>query len=287
VVDAAFRVHPAPRSGEGGPPRRGGGRGTPLHHAGAWSPSPAPFHFAGEENHSVLAARHAPRRAKRGEGGDASSKARCEPGEGHFVSGPQNRGNAPSPDRLRCARRSTLSPHAGRGEDRNRVLAVRLGARVLLTTTPRKNLLELASGKQRGRRSVKRRTVHDVRATPAGVAARRCCQRGARHADKSTPFASFVRARGALAFRRSAAALASAVATTSGSAPDPGFPRQAKAKVFCPPLPFGFRHFAAVKRAPRGPVLVPVDRCPRAARGRGYESPRAGTASCSINGRHR
>jgi hypothetical protein len=46
-----------------------------------------------------------------------------------------------------------------------------------------------------------------------------------------------------------------------------GFPATSQGKVFCPP-----RRSAAVKRAPRGPILLPVDRGPRAARGRGYES---------------
>jgi hypothetical protein len=51
--------------------------------------------------------------------------------------------------------------------------------------------------------------------------------------------------------------------------PRTGFPAADKGKVFCPPSPF-----AAVKRAPRGPVLVPVDRGPRAAGGGSHKSAR-------------
>jgi len=68
--------------------------------------------------------------------------------------------------------------------------------------------------------------------------------KGRRSAERRMP--STVRAartrkriqRDALAFRRFTAALATPVATSIGSAPEPGFPRQAKAKVFCPPSPF-------------------------------------------------
>jgi hypothetical protein len=76
--------------------------------------------------------------------------------------------------------------------------------------------------------------------------------------------------RGALAFRRSAAALARANASTLGSAPVPCFLRPGLAGV----TRFGL---SPVNRAPRRPVVVPVGRGPRAARERSA-SPRAGTA---------
>jgi len=67
-----------------------------------------------------------------------------------------------------------------------------------------------------------------------------------------------------LAARRLSALTLAALATAfypDGSAPEPGFPRL-DWRLFCP-----LRQTAAVKHAPCGPVLVPVDRGPEAARG--------------------
>jgi hypothetical protein len=50
--------------------------------------------------------------------------------------------------------------------------------------------------------------------------------------------------RSALAFRRFTAALATPVATSIGSAPEPGFPRPAKAQCFARLRRFGFRHWS-------------------------------------------
>ena len=64
-----------------------------------------------------------------------------------------------------------------------------------------------------------------------------------------------------------------------GSAPEPGFPRRWLTGVL-PASP----KIAAVKHAPCGPVFVPADRGPRAARvriGKKQKNPRAGTASRS------
>jgi hypothetical protein len=101
-----------------------------------------------------------------------------------------------------------------------------------------KNLLELASGKQRGRRSAERRMPSTVRAAYSDVATR-------------TGRARKRILRDALAFRRFTAALATPVATSIGSAPEPGFPRQAKAKCFARLHHFGFRHLLAFANLPR------------------------------------
>src|ERR1700719_1348024 len=72
--------------------------------------------------------------------------------------------------------------------------------------------------------------------------------------------------RGALAFRRSAAALARANASAVGSAPVPAFP---ETRSRGPDL-VGVTRFdlSQVYRAPRRPVVVPAERWPRAARER-------------------
>ena len=62
-----------------------------------------------------------------------------------------------------------------------------------------------------------------------------------------------------------------------GSAPEPGFPKTDIARVL-PAQPFE----SSVKHAPCGPVLVPVDRGPRAARAR-MANPLAGTAPRSAS----
>ena len=83
--------------------------------------------------------------------------------------------------------------------------------------------------------------------------------------------------RDALAFRRFTAALARPVATSIGSAPDPRFLRPGLAGVTrC--------RLSRVYRAPRGPVVVPVGRGPRAARERIAFYPRAGTAPAPLFG---
>jgi len=53
-----------------------------------------------------------------------------------------------------------------------------------------------------------------------------------------------------------------------GSAPEPGFPRRPLTGV-SPASPTQKKKHAAVKHAPCGPVFVPVDRGPKAARERG------------------
>jgi hypothetical protein len=78
---------------------------------------------------------------------------------------------------------------------------------------------------------------------------------------------------GAPAFRRSRLRHSPPV-PPDGSAPEPGFPRRRLTGV----LPAS-RKDAAVKHAPCGPVFMPVDRGPEAARERiGRKNPRAGTA---------
>ena len=86
---------------------------------------------------------------------------------------------------------------------------------------------------------------------------------------------------GALHMRRArlSALTLAALATgchPDGSAPEPGFPLRRLAGV----LPASPKD-AAVKHAPCGPVLVPVDRGPEAARVRIGKNPPAGTASRS------
>ena len=83
---------------------------------------------------------------------------------------------------------------------------------------------------------------------------------------------------GPLASRRSTAALAKADASTFGSAPDPRFLRPGSTGVT------RFR-LSLVYRAPRGPVVVPAGRGPRAARER-FARPRAGTALAPHVGSH-
>jgi hypothetical protein len=102
-----------------------------------------------------------------------------------------------------------------------------------------------------GRRSAERRIQPCPRHT-----SRRCHlnMRGARQRALRSP----------LAFRRSTAALAEPDASSIGSAPDPRFLRPGRAGRY-PAKP------VTVYRAPRGPVVVPVGRGPRAARVRGYE----------------
>ena len=75
---------------------------------------------------------------------------------------------------------------------------------------------------------------------------------------------------GALAFRRSAAALARANASAVGSALVPAFPETRPRG--CYPL-----RLSRVYRAPRRPVVMPAERWPRAARER-MANPPAGTA---------
>jgi hypothetical protein len=80
------------------------------------------------------------------------------------------------------------------------------------------------------------------------------------------------------AARRLSALTLAALATgyyPDGSAPEPGFPRRPLTGV----SPASPAKGTAVKHAPCGPVLVPVDRGPKAARERiGKKNPRAGTA---------
>jgi hypothetical protein len=105
-------------------------------------------------------------------------------------------------------RPSRLALLAPQGDGRHRSLSRRVRARALPTTTENSHPL----AKNRGKRSAERPSNHCPRI-----------------ADKSTQSAQTnLRAearqnRGALAFRRSTAALASAVATASGSAPEPRF----------------------------------------------------------------
>jgi hypothetical protein len=81
-----------------------------------------------------------------------------------------------------------------------------------------------------------------------------------------------------LAFRRSTAALAAPDASSVGSTPDPRFLRPGRTGRY-PAKP------VTVYRAPRGPVVVPVGRGPRAARER-FARPRAGTALAPPSGSH-
>jgi hypothetical protein len=97
-------------------------------------------------------------------------------------------------------RPSRLALLAPQGDGRHRSLSRRVRARALPTTTENSHPL----AKNRGKRSAERPSNHCPRI-----------------ADKSTQSAQTNR--GALAFRRSTAALASAVATASGSAPEPRF----------------------------------------------------------------
>jgi hypothetical protein len=118
-------------------------------------------------------------------------------------------------------------------------------ARVLPTTTHRKRF---APG---NRREAKRRKAH----VPTISAQQR----------QTSPFAdASARLRatlgGAPAFRRFTAALTTGY-YPDGSAPEPGFRKTRRAGV----LPIR-RMTSCVKHAPCGPVLLPVDRCPRAAR---------------------
>ena len=83
-----------------------------------------------------------------------------------------------------------------------------LRARVLRTTTPKKDLPPAT----KGRRSAERRNPTIGRAAPTSVAADRCPGAAARHNG------------GAPAFRRFTAALARPNASSLGSAPEPGFP---------------------------------------------------------------
>jgi hypothetical protein len=82
------------------------------------------------------------------------------------------------------------------------------------------------------------------------------------------------------AARRLSALTLAALATgyyPDGSAPEPGFPRRRLTRV----LPASLKD-AAVKHAPCGPVLMPVDRGPRAARVRIGNSARGHRTSPSL-----
>ena len=194
-------------------------------------------------------------------------------GERVGVRGPmgiaQNRGCAPSPARLRSLRElRAIAPStmlrmvplpctACRGGTNNFVLAMRQHPSFARTTLK----------KRPPRKGAERRQAHPTmhRATHPDVASR--IARARKRADRS-----------ALAFRRSAAALARPVATSVGSAPDPRFLRPGLAGVTRVRL-------SRVYRAPRGPVVVPVGRGPRAARER-FARPRAGTALAPLSGSH-
>jgi hypothetical protein len=131
-------------------------------------------------------------------------------------------------------------------------------ARVLPTTTHRKRF---APG---NRREAKRRKAH----VPTISAQQR----------QTSPFAdASARLRatlgGAPAFRRFTAALTTGY-YPDGSAPEPGFRKTRRAGV----LPIR-RMTSCVKHAPCGPVLLPVDRCPRPPGSGSHSHPRAGTAS--------
>jgi hypothetical protein len=100
---------------------------------------------------------------------------------------------------------------------------------------------------------------------------------GAPKGALSNQYPRLARLRAALAARRLSALTLAALATgyyPDGSAPEPGFPRRRLTGV----LPASLKN-AAVKHAPCGPVLLPVDRGPRAARvrignsARGHRTP--------------
>jgi len=103
--------------------------------------------------------------------------------------------------------------------------------------------------------------------------------------DKSAKLACARRARCFQRAHLSALTLA-ALATgyyPDGSAPEPGFPRRRLTRV----LPASPKD-AAVKHAPCGPVFVPVDRYPKAARERKWRaSARGHRISLSSIRRHR
>jgi hypothetical protein len=103
------------------------------------------------------------------------------------------------------------------------------------------------------RREAKRRKAHanHVRAAPTNVAVRR------RHLRGCAPFSEARPPSGA-----STAALTTGY-YPNGSAPEPGFLKARRAGV----LPVR-RTTPRVKHAPCGPVFLPADRCPRAARER-------------------
>jgi len=106
-------------------------------------------------------------------------------------------------------RPSRLALVAPQGDGRHQSFSRRVRARALPTTT--KNSHPLA--KNRGKRSAERR-IQPLSAHRRQVYAV-CANQSAR--------GSAPKSRGALAFRRFTAALASAVATASGSAPEPRF----------------------------------------------------------------
>ena len=93
---------------------------------------------------------------------------------------------------------------------------------------------------------------------------------GAPKGALSNQYPRLARLRAALAARRLSALTLAALATgyyPDGSAPEPGFPRRPLTGV-SPVSPTQKKKHAAVKHAPCGPVLVPVDRGPEAARER-------------------
>jgi hypothetical protein len=120
-----------------------------------------------------------------------------------------------------------------------------------------------------GKRSAERRIVQPMSAQSA--------RRRAAPSSFPPPLWGRVREGGrcAHAFRRSRSRHSPPV-PPDGSAPEPGFPRRLLTGV----LPASRKNAAAVKHAPCGPVFVPVDRGPRAARERigKQKNPRAGTA---------
>ena len=96
----------------------------------------------------------------------------------------------------------------------------------------------------------------------------------ARHRRQVYAVCALICLRGALAFRRSAAALARANASAVGSAPVPAFPETDLTSVTRFDL-------SRVYRAPRRPVVMPVERWPRAARER-MANPPASTAPAPL-----
>jgi hypothetical protein len=103
------------------------------------------------------------------------------------------------------------------------------------------------------------------------------CKEGRRSAERRIQAMAAHNGRGSgpyrspLAFRRFTAALASAVATASGSAPELRF-LGPLGRVFCPPP-----QTSPIQPAPGRPVLLPAEQGPGAARER-MANPRAGTA---------
>ena len=114
-----------------------------------------------------------------------------------------------------------------------------------------KPVFKIRPRQHKGRRSAERRNPTIGRAASTSVAADRCPGAAARHNG------------GAPAFRRFTAALARPNAYQPMAQPQNRVSRHLELAGVLPAY-----ILASVKRAPRRPVLVPVDRCPRAARER-------------------